>query len=250
MKRILLVSGHTSGYNACSKTGVNEGDLNIELVNMIKPVLEGCAEVTVYPHERDMYRDNKNGALKVNLSDYDYVFEVHFNAGGGRGRGSSIQLHSGYTGGISVEQTIIDNIAAIGFKKRGNDGIIRRDDLLNMNTALRLGVDYALLETCFYDSADDMALYKRNKLKAAKAVADGMIEAFGLALGSSALRKGTVANCSVLNVRKSPNGAVVGTIKRGTRVDIVGTGKDSDGDSWHMISCDGLTGYVWPKYID
>ncbi len=248
MKKILLISGHTSGYNSCRATGVNEGDLNIELVNMIKPMLEDYAKVTLYPHTRDAYKDNLNGTLKVNLRDYDYILEVHFNAGGGRG--TSIQLHGSYSGGISVEQAIINNIAAIGFRKRGNGGIVRRNDLLNMNTALAAGVDYALLETCFYDNTEDMTLYKVNKLKVAKAIADGMIEAFGLTLGSSASRRGTVANCSVLNVRKAPNGAVIGTIKRGTKVSIIGIGRDSDGDSWHMINVDGLTGYVWPKYID
>ncbi len=246
MKKILLVAGHTSGYNACRTTGVNEGDLNIELVNMIKPFLDDYASVSLYPHNRDMYKDNLQGDLKVNLSDYEYIFEVHFNAGGGRG--VSVQLHDDYKGGISVEQTVVDNIAAIGFRKRGFDGIVRRKDLLNMNTALKLNVDYALLETCFYDSVDDMAIYKVNKLKVAKAIADGMIAAFGLTLGNT-LTKGTVANCSVLNVRKSPNGVVIGTIKRGTEVDIVGASKDTDGDSWHLIKVAGLTGYVWPKYI-
>ena len=83
-KRILLVSGHTSGHNRCKATGVNEGDLNIELVKLIQPILAKYAAVTVYPCERDMYHDVREGRCQVNFTDYDFIFEVHFNAGGGR----------------------------------------------------------------------------------------------------------------------------------------------------------------------
>lgn len=179
-KKILLVSGHTSGHNRCKATGVNEGDLNIELVHLIRPILAKYAAVTVYPCERDMYHDVRDGRCQVNFTDYDYIFEVHFNAGGGRG--TSIQIHSNYKGGISVEQTVIDRVAAFGFRKRGDNGsgIVRRSDLLNMNTALRKGVDYALIEVCFYDSAADLAIYQPNKGKIAQAIAGGIADAFGL----------------------------------------------------------------------
>lgn len=177
-KKILLVSGHTSGHNRCKATGVNEGDLNIELVQLIQPILAKYAAVTVYPCERDMYHDVRDGKCQVNFTDYDYIFEVHFNAGGGRG--TSIQIHSNYKGGISVEQTVIDRVAAFGFRKRGTNGIVRRSDLLNMNTALRKGVDYALIEVCFYDSAADLAIYQPNKSKIAQSIAGGIADAFGL----------------------------------------------------------------------
>ncbi|MCI8549645.1 MAG: SH3 domain-containing protein [Lachnospiraceae bacterium] len=252
--KILLVSGHRPGYNACKATGVNEGDLNIDLVKSLRTLLSPYAEVTTYPYERDMYLDNKNGCLKVNLKDYRYIFEVHFNAGGGRG--TSVQLHSAYKGGISVEQAIVRNVAATGFKKRGNNGIVRRSDLLNMNTALKLGIDYALIEVCFYDSAADMALYRENKKAVSQAIARGIIEGFGLEArhGESAAdkeenRSATVTGCSSLNFRRTPNGAILGTIKGGTTVKITGTGKDPDGDIWYKIETGGLAGYVWPKYL-
>ena len=180
MKKILLVSGHTSGYNKCKETGVNEGDLNIELVELIRPILKQYAEVTTYPKSRDMFKDNRDGKCRVDMSSFDYIFEVHFNGYDGTARGTSVQIHEDYKGGISVEQTIVDNIAKFGFKKRGNNGIVRRDDLLNMNKAFQLGVDYALLETCFYDNKADMAIYTENKSEIAKAIVDGIVDAFGL----------------------------------------------------------------------
>ena len=251
--KILLVSGHVGGYNKCKATGVNEGDLNIELVKKLKVILDNYAEVSVYPYERDMYKDNKNGCLKVNFKDYDYIFEVHFNAAGGGARGMSVQLHSKYKGGISVEQAIANNIAAIGFKKRGTNGIARRSDLMNMNSCYNRGVDYALLETCFYDNADDLALYKKNKDKVAQAIANGIIDKFGLDEKKSAAPTGTkakVVNCTWLNVRAVPNGKpIIGQVKGSSTVYIIGEGKDSDGDVWYKVQAGSYVGYVWTAYI-
>lgn len=252
--KILLVSGHRPGHNPCKATGVNEGELNTELVRTLLPLLSSYADVEVYPYERDMYLDNKNGCLKVNLKDYRYIFEVHFNAGGGRG--TSVQLHSNYRGGISVEQAIVNNVAALGFKRRGDNGIVRRNDLLNMNTALRLGIDYALIEVCFYDSAADLALYRQKKEATARAIAKGIIDGFGLkAVDTGAVsnqnqsRNVVVTGCSSLNVRRTPNGAILGTVKGGTTLAVIGTGKDPDGDVWYKVTAGSLTGYVWPKYV-
>ena len=250
MKSILLVSGHKSGYNKSDITGVNEGDLNIELVRMLAVMLADYALVTVYPVDRDMYQDNRENKLLVNYKDYDYIFEVHFNAYNGSARGSSVQLHTDYTGGISVEQCIIDNIALLGFKKRGVNGIVRRNDLLNMNKAYREKVDYALLETCFYDNKEDMRLYEQKKSEVAWAIADGIISAFGLDMDSSDA-VGIVKDCSSLNVREMPNHEnIIAIVKAGTKLKIRGTGKDSDGDIWYQVTYKNVTGYVWPKYIE
>lgn len=175
--KILLVSGHIPGYNPSKATGVNEGDLNVELVKLLVPRLSKYADVEVYPYERNMYEDNKAGKLRVNLKDYNYVFEVHFNAFNGKAHGTGIYLDQKYTGGISVEQAIVENIVALGFAERG---ITRRNDLLNMRTCFNLNIDYALLETCFFDNVEDMYLYTKKKTQVADAITKGIADAFGL----------------------------------------------------------------------
>lgn len=182
--KILLISGHKENYNPSKLTGVEEGDLTIELVKLITKRLEGYAEVTAYPYDRDMYHDNKNGCLNVNLKDFNYVFEVHFDAFNNKAKGTSILIHSDYRGGISVEKNILAKLVLLGFENRG---IVYRNDLLNMKTCLDLGVDYALLETCFFDNPDDMKLYKAKKDKVADAVVNGIIEGFGLKKGLQAV---------------------------------------------------------------
>ena len=253
--RILLVSGHTPGHNVSKLTGYNEGDLNVELVNLVYKLIHSYAHVDIYPPERDMYHDNMNGCLQVNLRDYDYIFEIHFNAynDDGSARGTSVQIHTSYKGGITVEQGIVDNIVACGFRKRGTNGITRRSDLANMNSCLRLGVDYALLETCFYDSPDDMSLYKVQKSAVAQGIASAIIERFGLEYrGQSHLlyyNVGGLAENDSLNVRATPNGTVFATLKNGDTVIETGRANDSDGDEWIEIFHGTMTGYVWGDYI-
>lgn len=165
--RMLIVSGHTSGYNKCELTGVNEGDLNIELASKIYSHLAGKyngLQVELYPTERDLYKDHKANAAAVNIKDYDYIFEIHFNGfSNPTAVGSSIYLHETYAGGTSVEQGVLDILEEYGFKLRGNKGFNRSSTLLNMNRAYQAGVDYALLETCFYTSPTDMERYTSHK---------------------------------------------------------------------------------------
>lgn len=175
--KILLVSGHEPGYNPSKATGVNEGDLNVELVKLLVPRLSTYADVDVYPYERNMYEDNKAGKLQVNLKDYNYVFEVHFNGFNNKAHGTGIYLDQKYTGGVSVEEAVLKNIVALGFTNRG---ITRRNDLLNMRTCFNLNIDYALLETCFFDNVDDMNRYKPIKDKVADAIVKGIVDGFGL----------------------------------------------------------------------
>ena len=44
----------------------------------------------------------------------------------------------------------------------------------------RSGVDYALLETAFIDDLDDMSWYNAHKREVAQAVADGIMDGFGI----------------------------------------------------------------------
>ena len=243
MKKILLISGHRPGGNACTRLNVNEGDLNVQLTRLVAARLSGYADVVVYPYLRDYYRDNLNGriASEYNMSNFDYVFEIHFNAYDRTTVGTNVQLHLKSTGGVTVEQAIADNLAArIGFGKRGVDGINRRDDLLNMNTAFKKGVDYALLETCFYDNVSDLLKYRKSPEKVASAISDGIITKFGLK------KTVKIVNCENLNYRKSPNGAIVGQYNSGDKIVVYETQPDSDGDLWYRTD----QGYIWPTYTE
>ena len=250
MKRILLIPGHTAKDNFAKTTGVYEGELNIEIVKNIATHLTGYAAVTIYPIERDYYKDLKAHRISeaYHFRNYDYVWEQHLNEFDGSARGASCQIHKNYRGGISVEKLICCNLEKLGFRLRGTNGIVRRADLLNMNTALALGVDYCLCEPFFCDNPKDLALYRKDPDALAKAIADGMIDGFGLKKNAGSAI-GTVAHCSRLNVREKPNGKVAFVISAGDTVIRKGSAFDSEGDSWDLVETSHGTGYVWPKYI-
>ncbi len=81
--------------------------------------------------------------------------------------------------------------------------------------------------------------------------ATGYVNARYLSIGKSqnAAPVKHVVGCSSLNVRKTPNGAVIGTLKSGAAVEIIGEGKDADGDVWTKVKSGTLAGYAWPKYL-
>ena len=177
--KILLISGHGAGdpgaigtYNG--KT-YKEADLTREVVSAVAKKLTDYASVTVYDQSRNAYTDYKNGVLNknANFAKYDFVLEIHFNAfkkdaGNGVTKGVEIYAKSG----SNIEPSICKNIAAVGFKNRG----VKSNGFAVINTARSKGVRAALLEVCFIDDADDMAVYLNNK----EEVVDAIVKGFGL----------------------------------------------------------------------
>ncbi len=53
-----------------------------------------------------------------------------------------------------------------------------------------------------------------------------------------------------LNVRKSPNGRVIGTLENGSNVRIVGSARDKKGRPWAKIRGDsGATGWISREFV-
>lgn len=179
--KILLMAGHGAGDPGAIGNGYKEADLTRELLKLIKPKLSKFAEVSVFDTNKNPYEYLKRN--KYNFKKFDYVFEIHFNAaaydrtGDGRTTGTEILVHPNEKG-KTVEENILKRIEGLGFRNRG---VKPRTNLQNMNIVKGdQNVSYALLETCFIDDKDDMALYEKKKESVAYAVAEGIAEGFGL----------------------------------------------------------------------
>ena len=115
------------------------------------------------------------------LSGISYVLEFHLNSaandpkGNGRTTGTEIFVHTNEQG-VGVEQAILRRVCALGFTDRG---IKRSSGLAVLKHVFKRGVSHALVETCFIDDKDDMALYGAKFDAIAKAIADGVAEGFG-----------------------------------------------------------------------
>ena len=173
--RILLICGHGEGDPGAGSSNYQEATLVREIAPVLKNILSKYADVTLFNPDLNMYKFLKSGK-SFSFGAYDYVLELHFNAFNKKATGTEIIVHKTEQG-TSVEQMIVDNIAKLGFQNRGVKG---RSDLMNMNVCKKQGVSYALLETCFIDNTDDMKLYVSHKNDVIKAIANGIMDGFGL----------------------------------------------------------------------
>lgn len=171
--KILLVAGHGGGDSGAVGNGYREADLTREVAARLSDILKSCCDVSVFDIKKNLYQyQKKNG--NINFKDYDLVFEIHFNAGGGEG--SEILKHiNTYT--KAVDNNILLNLSDEGFKNRG---VKPRKDLYNMNVCYRQGVPCSLLEVCFIDSSNDIKLYEEKKEQIIAAIADGIKKAYGI----------------------------------------------------------------------
>lgn len=175
--KILLIAGHGAGDpGACSSYGVEANETR-RVVNMLKSQFGGYdLQVDVYPIERNAYADIGNGCLQVKFANYDYVLEVHFNSAANiEATGVEVWV-TPIENGITVEQIIVNKVAALGYANRG----VKREDFRVIRTAKNKGVSAALIETCFISNQGDMNRYNNNFSKVCNAIVEGVAEGFGL----------------------------------------------------------------------
>lgn len=183
---ILLIAGHGAGDpGAIGKVNgktYKEADLTRQVVSGLQKQLKSYANVTIYPTENNAYDDQQLGKFLSlgNVKNQDYVLEIHFNAasadsGNGKVKGTEAFVTTSESG-ITVEQKILANLQTLGYTNRG----VKRKNWSVINAAKQTGVSTCLLEVCFIDDGDDMALYEKTRDQAISAIALGILEGFGL----------------------------------------------------------------------
>ena len=106
------------------------------------------------------------------------VVELHFNAvkadkGDGKVKGVECWVPT-EAADTKLAKALCAAVQSLGFTNRG----VKRKNFSVIYTAHKAGVPALLLELCFLDDADDMALYDPHK--AAAAIAEALTEHFGL----------------------------------------------------------------------
>lgn len=174
---ILLIGGHGAGDpGACSSFGTESVEARRVLTTVKTGLSNYNCRVDVYPTDRNAYADIRNGVCQVNFSNYDYVFEIHFNSSA-NASATGTEIWVTYAeSGTAVEQSIVNKIAALGFPNRG----VKREDFLVIRTAKNAGASSALVETCFISNQNDMSVYNNNFNKVCLAMVEGIAEGFEL----------------------------------------------------------------------
>ena len=183
---LLLISGHGAGDPGAMSTlgGVSyrEADETRKVTAALQKALEGRCAVDLYPTDRNAHEDYTKETLSAvaQFSRYDYVLEVHFNA-------LSLSLSDGITKGVecyvptgqsdtALASALCSAVSARGLKNRG----VKKKNWSVIYTAHRSGTPAALLEVCFLDDADDMALYTARFNAIVQSMAEAVITTYHL----------------------------------------------------------------------
>ena len=180
--KLLLIAGHGAGDPGAVGNSYQEATETRKVVAALSQALEGCCDVDTYPTDRNAYSDYKAGQLSktAQFARYDYVLEIHFNAvkastADGKTKGTEIYVTTAEPS-TAVEQAMVAAIAAVGLTNRG----VKRNTWAVINQARKAGTSSALLEICFIDDADDMAIYAAKQSDIVEAIAMSIIDGFGL----------------------------------------------------------------------
>ena len=203
--KILLIAGHGGkDPGACSSYGTEATETR-RVVNQLKANLlcYNNVSVDVYNTSRDCYTDCGNGTLQVSFSNYSYVFEVHFNSATAAAKGTEIYVTRSESG-VTVEQAVVNKIAALGFTNRG----VKRSNFRVISRAKSAGVSSALLEVCFISNKDDMSRYNSKFQQVCDAISSGIAQGFGLT------RKSTAQSNPVASSPSTPQTPAASTLYR------------------------------------
>lgn len=253
MAKLLIICGHGNNANgtydpgATSKWG-EEATYTRELGTMIYQNIGTALDVTMYPQTQNCYSYSKAGQ-RPDYGAYDFVLEIHFNAkskadpnGDGKYTGVGGYYHPN-NAGRTIADTIVNNIAALGFKVWQN---CTSTGLLNLNNAQTAGTKYFLLETAFIDDGDDMTWYNANKGAVAQSVANTLITSLGGTIKpewkGTGIKVCTENNVGVYRTSSGAPSDRVGTLQAGDMVEVDGT---KEGGFAHIaLPAIGLYGYT------
>ncbi|MGO5113541.1 N-acetylmuramoyl-L-alanine amidase [Candidatus Avoscillospira sp. LCP25S3_F1] len=178
---LLLIAGHGAGDPGAVWNGRREADETRRLAADVQQALSGRCTVARYPEDRNAYSDYQAGRLTqtAQFSQYDAVLELHFNAcaaGAADGKPKGVEAYVTTTETeTALASALCGALEPLGFPNRG----VKRQNWAVIAAARRQGVPAVLLEVCFLDDGDDMALYDRRYDEVVAALADAAAETLG-----------------------------------------------------------------------
>ena len=163
----LIICGHGQG-----KTGYDVGAVNRSLniteaqkVRELASLMNQHATKTHFITDKNVYDFRDIASIS---KGYESVTELHFNSFNGKAQGIEVLIKEGFT--PDNVDTALKNVLEKYFKSRGFKFV---DWLYNANVMANTGISYRLIEVCFIDNNNDMAIYEKNK----NAIARELMEA-------------------------------------------------------------------------
>lgn len=180
--KVLIIAGHGAGDTGAVATHggktYRECDETRKLAAMlVTEFAKAGVTADSYNLMRNAFADYKEGSLvnRARFHEYDLVLELHFNAFDGNARGTEVYVS---TAGKSsaVADAVCKAVSGVGFSNRG----VKQKNFAVIGQALLQGTKAILVETCFLDSAADMAILEENRKNVANAICHGVCVGLGI----------------------------------------------------------------------
>ena len=164
----LVICGHGQG-----KTGYDVGAINpyssvteAEKVRELAGLMKQHATKTHFITDENVYDFRNIASIS---KGHESVTELHFNSFNGQAQGTEVLIKEGFKPD-SVD-TALKNVLEKYFKARGFKFV---DWLYNANAMANTGVSYRLIEVCFIDNNNDMAIFEKNKNSIARELVEAI----------------------------------------------------------------------------
>ena len=242
--KILLDMGHTlsgadTGAEGC---GRREQDCTREIGYNVKAKLEALGHTVVVCSKDSCSSLMDSLSYRANTANNaggDLYIAIHLNAFNNNAYGTEVYTYGGKK--FDKAEAVLDNLEGLGYYNRGiKDGsslyVIRHTNMSAM-----------LIECCFIDNENDMNIYNP------EALADAIVKGItGTTVESDTPSEEIknkpyeygVVTASVLNVRDSINGKILGTLPKGATVHI-----DYVKDGWASIFWGDHGGWICMEYV-
>lgn len=260
--RFTVHAGHNpDGKRACGAVGlIKESTENRrvkdEVIRLLKLKGHTIYDCTIDNGTSVSDIVNKQVSKMNSYSNIDLHVSIHFNSGAndktgnGKSTGTEVLIYNTNGTKNDIAKRICSKIGTLGYKNRGVK--IRT----NLGVLSKTKAPALLVECCFVDDKDDVALYNYKTM--AKAIAEGILNETiveNVPTNSDTKNDNTyVVDCDILNVRygRGTEYEVAGKLKRGDKIEIWKIEKDKKGENWgsfrYSFTPD-IIGYVSMTYL-
>ena len=239
LKTVFIDAGHGGYDNGSAYNGYLEDNINLQIANKVKYLLEQDGINVIMSRQSDKYVSLARRARMSNNSGADLFVSIHQNAHSNRssrGIETYYMRESNKRLASIIQENIIEHTSGVDRKiKRGNLQVLRDSEIP------------AVLVECGFISNKSEGRNLNNRdyqYKIANGIVEGIEEYLNIK-GSSknGSTKTVLNNVNVMSDRSSRSN-VVGRLSAGDKVEVVDTKFD-----WHKIIYNGRVGYVSGVYV-
>lgn len=164
---LYLICGHGAGDPGAVGGSENEAENVRRLAQRVKALAKDQSQVQIHDMNRNAYASRDLASLSVPKGTN--VLELHRDSSNGTARGAHVIIKNGYKAD-DFDTKLAKNLAKI-FPGRSSI-IVERDNLYNVNTAAKRGINYRLAEVGFIDNLTDRQIFNTRLDEIARAILD------------------------------------------------------------------------------